>query len=366
MSAHQPYPSIEINLMLKYWYKEFPNYTEQNRDYWRVKFIFHCLLLISCFFFIIGSINLVYFSDIWVTLLDFGGFVLTLACYLWFRISGNVRLACGALSLLTTALILLFIFIVDGYAHSIIWATLIPPFTFFMVGRKWGTIYSVAALTFVCFIVYQQTQNPTPITYGFGSFLNVVEVSTAFILLYRYYEKSRSSAYQQLAEQTDEVTKLAQTDKLTGLYNRTKFDTSLSEILAQADAVHPVSLLVIDVDNFKTINDTYGHIKGDEVLVALSRRLQQHTREGDLLARWGGEEFALLLPNTQQGISVKVAEKLRRAIEATTIVNMAITVSIGVTTTTKSIPSVDYIKTADAALYKAKLAGRNQVVVVKG
>lgn len=163
---------------------------------------------------------------------------------------------------------------------------------------------------------------------------------------------------------------MAVTDSLTGLYNRRHMDNQLEIHMTNADARgHPLSILTLDVDFFKTINDTHGHDVGDRVLQELARRLKEQIRAIDLCCRIGGEEFLTLLPGTEIQVGFTVAERLRRIIAAKPFDvgarsgPLAITVSIGVAgyETTADTP-VSILKRADDALYRAKRAGRNRVV----
>lgn len=158
----------------------------------------------------------------------------------------------------------------------------------------------------------------------------------------------------------------AETDELTSLFNRRAF-TDLAQTLLPPKA--PLALLVIDVDHFKQVNDTHGHDRGDEVLRMMARMVTQGLRRGDIFARMGGEEFAVLLPGATVAEAEAVAEKLRRTLETQGIdgwkgTPIPFTVSIGVTACTEADRDVwPALKRADTALYAAKKAGRNRVVV---
>jgi len=155
------------------------------------------------------------------------------------------------------------------------------------------------------------------------------------------------------------------TDMLTGLRNRKYFYAKLSELKSKA----PVSLILIDIDNFKSINDTYGHIAGDLVLQQFAGILQSNTRKNDVIARWGGEEFAVILPQTNAKEAFKIADRIRRIVEnhlfSYETIICKITVSAGITSTKEAadIGIEQFIKIADGALYKAK-EKKNFIVTV--
>lgn len=155
------------------------------------------------------------------------------------------------------------------------------------------------------------------------------------------------------------------TDHLTGLANRRRFERQLErEVGRTLRFEHPFSLLIIDIDNFKNLNDSFGHDAGDDAIRRISRVLREGTRGIDLASRIGGEEFAVLLVETNQEGGLEVAERLRLAIRALELPSAGrITASFGVAecpTDAQTVP--DILKAADVALYEAKRRGRDQVV----
>ncbi|MEA3643381.1 MAG: sensor domain-containing diguanylate cyclase [Lamprobacter sp.] len=156
----------------------------------------------------------------------------------------------------------------------------------------------------------------------------------------------------------------AQRDGLTGAFNRDFFDTLLEHEYARATRQRqPVSLLLLDIDHFKSINDTYGHLMGDEVLKAVVIHVQEQLRGTDVLTRWGGEEFALLLPGTTLEGAQTLAETLRASIASKPLGAdlPPITVSLGVAQFDIDGNDQDAFQRADEALYAAKEDGRNRV-----
>lgn len=165
-----------------------------------------------------------------------------------------------------------------------------------------------------------------------------------------------------------ELDRLARTDPLTGLSNRRDFYTLAERELARSRRFNaPLSLFMLDIDHFKDVNDRYGHAAGDEVLRRLSQTCRGMLRETDVLARIGGEEFAVLMPETTLEQSFEVADKLRTRLADTPIVlpdaqSISFTVSIGISHVLATDTDIDMmLKRADAALYQAKNSGRNQV-----
>lgn len=152
-------------------------------------------------------------------------------------------------------------------------------------------------------------------------------------------------------------------DGLTGVKNRRAFHDRLgSEIAVAMRYGTELSLLLIDVDFFKHINDTFGHPAGDIVLQRLALLLQQNAREVDMVARYGGEEFAVILPHTGAVEAVTLAERLRQKVEGALWVGTSITISVGVSTLSAGIATEHtLLVSADQALYTSKHGGRNRV-----
>ena len=174
------------------------------------------------------------------------------------------------------------------------------------------------------------------------------------------------SEYKQLVQELDSQSKI---DFLTGLANRCYFLELAAKELARCQRYgNALSILMLDIDFFKTINDKYGHKVGDEVLKKLVSICKEILRKVDVIGRLGGEEFAILLPETLGQVAPEIAERIRQALEKSTVpienpsIELQFTVSIGVVTMTTAQETVDdLLQKADAALYQAKNAGRNQV-----
>ncbi|CAH2404947.1 PleD family two-component system response regulator [Mesorhizobium escarrei] len=178
----------------------------------------------------------------------------------------------------------------------------------------------------------------------------------------RYNDQLRASVTQTI--------EMAVTDALTGLQNRRYLDSHLQTLFDRAVARRrPLSVMITDLDRFKTINDAHGHDGGDEVLREFARRLRKNVRGIDLACRFGGEEFVVVMPDTDGAVAEKVAERIRAEIAHMPFAvgddgkTIEVTVSVGVSSVLKGVDSVaGLMKRADLALYEAKSAGRNRVV----
>jgi diguanylate cyclase (GGDEF)-like protein len=169
-----------------------------------------------------------------------------------------------------------------------------------------------------------------------------------------------------LDETATELRRIAAVDGMTGLFNRRHFD-ALAAAEWERFRLHrrPLSLLLVDIDFFKSVNDRHGHGVGDRVIIQVADACKDQERKSDIVARFGGEEFALLLPDTEIRAAVAAAERLRdmvsRHVLALPDENVAVTVSIGVAEAREGSALDAMLAEADRALYQAKRAGRNRV-----
>jgi diguanylate cyclase len=174
---------------------------------------------------------------------------------------------------------------------------------------------------------------------------------------------------QDLQRDLEQVRKEAMTDGLTGLSNRKAFDAAIARVTEESDLNHTTfTLLMLDIDHFKTFNDNYGHQIGDQVLRLVSRTLVEGVKGRDIASRYGGEEFAIILPETTLTAGVAVGNSLRKAVATKDVINRSsgeklgrITMSVGVAEFVPGEKIGSLIERADSALYTAKHNGRNQV-----
>jgi diguanylate cyclase (GGDEF)-like protein/PAS domain S-box-containing protein len=166
-----------------------------------------------------------------------------------------------------------------------------------------------------------------------------------------------------LQEKIKEIEELAEQDPLTGAFNRHRFDRTLRQELERSCRYgSPLSLIILDIDFFKLVNDRYGHKIGDVVLIAMAQYIQANIRKNDLLTRWGGEEFSIIAPDSPLSAAASMAEKLRSALETRKLADiLSVTCSFGVAQFDGSEDMDALIRRADKALYRAKTSGRNRV-----
>lgn len=177
----------------------------------------------------------------------------------------------------------------------------------------------------------------------------------------------RKRAEEELKVAKERAEALSRIDELTGLNNRRAFFSDGEQLMQNAKRYnHHLCLIMLDVDDFKKINDTYGHAVGDDMLVSLTNTIKDHVREVDITGRLGGEEFAIILPETTLSDAIEMAERLRKEIEKTRIISgksdICTTASLGLSVLTENQTSIEeLIIKADESLYQAKKNGRNRV-----
>ena len=197
-----------------------------------------------------------------------------------------------------------------------------------------------------------------------GAVLGLALTGISLVLVYRNV-RFRKRVNRELADAYSRAEKLSQIDTLTGLANRRAMMKSLAaEQTRSSRTGRSFGLIMTDIDDFKQVNDRYGHACGDEILVEVSKRLEKTLRNQDITSRWGGEEFLLLLPETSLHSAVKVAKKIKALIEGTPFIcsnaSINLTMTFGVSQG-GLIPVEDAIQLADTALYRGKRTGKNSV-----
>jgi diguanylate cyclase (GGDEF)-like protein len=307
---------------------------------------------------VITLLNLLVFQAYLIAAIDFAGFVAAGVGWSYFHRTQNIKITAWFLVISLIAVLLSFIHLAEGGNYSLMWVTIMPPLVFFLLGPRVGAWVSAILFTYIIGYLYLMLPTFEPAAFSLGALLNVIEVLVALWFIFRHYERSRASAF-------DELERLSNTDKLTGLYNRLRLDELLSEQLALSQRSGTAFTLVLcDIDHFKKINDDHGHLVGDEVLVELAKLLQTHTRATDYVGRWGGEEFLIICPATTAEGAQKLIESLRAAVAQLNFNHdLTLTMSFGIAAARPQGSIVTILKTADNALYEAKRRGRNRVVV---
>lgn len=352
-----------IVAMLELWYKELSKFPREHKDFWRARFIFHILLTTLMVCLVTASLNIV-FSNINFAIVEAAGGAISIGIYAWFRHSQNLLIAAWLTTVHLTLLCISFMFAVYGGSHSFVWASIIPPSAFLLLGRNWGTFFTMVVMGCCLYIAYGLHVNQVSHTFTLGSIFNVVFVSLALIAIFRFYEDTRAYAYNELNRNMEKNKYLSETDKLTGLFNRQKLDNHLRRLINRQTKANDLSMLIVDIDHFKSINDQQGHLVGDTVLRDFAILLRSAMRTNDFVARWGGEEFVVLLPQTSLQKGLEMAERLRLLVKQQPIAGLEISICVGISSFILGDDSSSMLQRADDALYEAKNKGRDRVIAM--
>src|SRR5690606_25450991 len=248
-----------------------------------------------------------------------------------------------------------------------LWLYVLPPFLFYFANIRAGVILSLGMLGGVT-LLFRFPELPFVFTRYSTDFqvrlLSSLTFSTLFTFIIAY---SRHTARQELVRMAQLYERASRTDELTQLSNRRDMRYHVDKEFSRFKRHHHhFSVILLDVDHFKLINDTYGHDAGDHVLVEIAQLLRETSRDLDLVARWGGEEFLILLPNTTLLQALTLAERIRNRIDQHSInykgQNLRVTASCGVCSINQTRDLKQLLIQADLNLYQAKERGRNQVI----
>lgn len=267
------------------------------------------------------------------------------------------------------AMALLAFFFISGIPNgfSALWICLIPSFALLVFGVRSGSIFSLLAMAMLVFLFWIPAgKSLLMFSYTETFMLRFPFLYCSIFLISLLIEYIRRETQNQLENAKQEYHNLYRRDALTGLYNRYGINEFISNTFT-ADSDNPISVIILDIDDFKDVNDVYGHECGDEVLKAAASILSAMSDSYCQCCRWGGEEFLIVAQGSID--AAKLAEKARHEIEQTAILysgqEIRITVSAGVfTADSAAFTNIhDFIGKADKALYQSKANGKNQVTV---
>ncbi len=269
------------------------------------------------------------------------------------------------------ALALFSYFIISGTPEgfSVLWTLLVPSFTLAIFKTKRGVIFNTLTFLLIIFFFWlPMGRNLLQYEYSQTFMMRFPMVFICLFLIATYVEYIRMGTYKKLKELEAMQRYLSRHDPLTEIYNRYAFNSEFDKIIAFNEHKQ-LSMLLFDIDDFKKINDKYGHVAGDKVLKTLSNIITQTVCSHCKYCRWGGEEFIVLMNCNHD--PYLIAESIRTKIEQTSIEydgqTIMFTISIGLTTmdTTPASTISDFITKADAAMYISKTTGKNKTTVYK-
>lgn len=343
-----------------------------NVDFWVTDRTRKCLLIMSIG--LVGSAFLLIFgisavlNENWLNAaVIYSTTAVTLMSLLIMRITHNPAHGANGISI---AVILVFTFLimlggVNGTGP--LWCYPLTLIIMLLQGFKKGTAAAVLLLLITNFLMWVPDIPFMVATYSMTYKIRFIASFAALVIMSSMYEYLRWKSQKQYFAISEYLQKASRTDALTGLANRREMQERLEHEYSIFDRHNlPFSIVMVDLDYFKQINDRYGHASGDEVLVEIAALFTRGVRQQDLVARWGGEEFLILLPQTRLDEAILVAEKLRQAVDnidfSSIGVEVGITASFGVQCVVNTGNLTDMLVAVDRMLYKAKKGGRNRVI----
>ena len=276
-------------------------------------------------------------------------------------------------ALFTVSILLLFTYflLTGGTAgFSPIWILILPSCGMMFLGKKRGGIVSAVMYGIVILLLWlPQGQQLLRYDYTKEFCMRFPVVYGSFFVIGYSFEMIRLITYNAMVDMQNQLADIAETDALTQIPNRHWFNERLEKLYCGFPTVHEGAMLLFDIDDFKMVNDSYGHRMGDEVLVQVAQVLKSQLRAEDMLCRWGGEEFFAYLPNCPKENILDVCERIRRHVAelefTTEETSFHVSVSVGAVKIYKGLPLNTEVcfNLADTKLYEAKAAGKNCVKV---
>lgn len=264
--------------------------------------------------------------------------------------------------------LMLYLVIDGGVANTgPLWIYIVPPVAMFIAGFVYGVLTVILFMITCAIVLFYPNEVLLTTSYTIDFKLRLLFSFATVTFLSAFYEYSRQTSYTVVKELSEKFEELASNDALTHLPNRRGIHQFIDFAFAQATRKkHPVSILLCDIDRFKTFNDQLGHDGGDIVLVHVAELFTSSIRRQDAVSRWGGEEFLFVLPETDEGSAFVLAEKIRQCLESSSVSigqqQLQVTASFGVAQLSSDLDLNLALSRADKALYFGKENGRNQTV----
>lgn len=252
------------------------------------------------------------------------------------------------------------IYVVSSHLHVI---SLIYIIAFILFNRRNTLIVTFLSLLPVAAImIYQAIVSLSGPSYAHdAAFLVDDFIFNAIQVVILMVASQIKDQFARIEAQTEFLKEMASIDYLTGVANRRHMENIIAHSFTYASK--DLSVIMVDIDHFKLVNDTHGHDAGDQVLISVAQQLREHVRSTDTLGRWGGEEFIVVAPNTDIDHVARLAERLRLVLAQNTTAEIALTASFGVSVYQDGDSPDSLVKRADKAMYRAKTLGRNRVEI---
>jgi len=299
------------------------------------------------------------------SVLLFASFIYFVGYYIYKKFN---NIALSSAIVLYSLYILMFYLVFAGGVENTgpLWIYIVAPVSVFIHGLKRGLIDITIFITVVSAIMFTPIEFIDHAVYAIEFKLRLIYSFLTVTFLSSLYEYSRAQSYKRILELSNKYQQLAHLDPLTKLSNRRDAIRTLKQ--EQARVIRnkePLAIILCDIDHFKKINDQFGHNIGDRVLVDLAQIFTNNVRKQDCIARWGGEEFIFILPQTSAYNANIIAEKIRQKIQDHSISHqnetIKVTVSMGIEQLAERHSIDEVINGADKSLYQAKNSGRNQI-----
>ncbi|MBP7344082.1 MAG: diguanylate cyclase [Clostridia bacterium] len=281
---------------------------------------------------------------------------LSIITIIFFHKTDNMKLTSLFSVILATFLMASFIYLVKNNHFGLFWFAVYPPFVYFILGRKKGRIATLSfGISVLAYIIFSH-RNWEPAVFDYISIVNISGASICLTLLIVFYEKSKRQAEESLVTKNNQLHIMSITDRLTGLYNRHKLDETLYELMQKSrNCEKQFSIIIADIDQFKSVNDTYGHLTGDKVLIDISKIISSRVRQSDVAGRWGGEEFLIICPDTDYAGITDISKKIEADISGYKFESVeGITLSFGIATCCKGETIDSLLQRADISMYECK------------
>lgn len=323
------------------------------------------LFIMASVMSIFSVLNFTAFAKPHLGALDIIAAIIPVYTFFQLRLEKNINKASKITTYSVLFITLIFTYINQNNNFGLIWSIFLPLFAMTLRGPKEGlkiTMFYYAIMLPMVFSGIGIWQNGE---WNMQSAIRYTVVSAALVFIVYMYERSLYRFHTSELKSKQRLENLSRIDELTQLFNRRALNERLVEEFEKFYRhKNPFSITILDIDNFKNINDTYGHHIGDIVLKEISKTLSIELRKTEVLGRWGGEEFIILFPNTTADIAVKASEKIRKIIEAYAFTEVGtVTSSFGVAQYMDSTSIEELLAQADQALYEAKHTGKNKVVL---
>lgn len=325
-----------------------------------LKFVLVSLFIIS---FVYGVINFIFKCHnnyIFIGTFELAVASLTLILLFYYHKTKNCAFTTNITVFLITAMLIVFLTLAGNEYYAFYWISIYPPLAYFLLERKKANLIIGLFCAYMLLFMLSDQVNWGSDAIKIDSIINITGATAGLIVFIRYFDISRTEALNALKEKNEALELLTVTDFLTGIFNRIKLDEVLNDEIKKASTGQcTFSIIMSDLDDFKTINDNYGHLKGDAVLIDVAQILKKSCRDTDIVGRWGGEEFLIVCSETDKTEAENLCQKLINDIfNHCYSIEEKVTMSFGITEYIIGDSPDTLLKRADRALYKAKYKGK--------